>query len=70
MKYILLSAAVAFFVISLHQLFTNGLLGSYVFFMLTIALIILARMAAVRDTKAKQEPVQTPAKKLKPKSKN
>lgn len=49
MKIILLSLAVAFLIISIHQLMTLGIVASYPFFMFTAVLIIGARLIAVNQ---------------------
>jgi len=49
--FLLLCLALAFFVIALHQLATVGVLQSYIFFMLSLALILGARLIAARDKK-------------------
>lgn len=47
MKIILLSLAVAFFIIGIHQLMTVGLAASYFFFMLTAGLVFYVRLKTV-----------------------
>lgn len=45
MRIILISLAVAAFVIAIHQTFLVGIWGSYFIYMLALGLIFLARMA-------------------------
>lgn len=48
MRIILISLAVAAFIIGLHQTFTVGAAASYFIFMISLALIFLARLAGAR----------------------
>lgn len=48
MKYILLSLAVAVFVIGIHQALTVGMVASYPFMMLAVGLIIWMRLRIVK----------------------
>jgi hypothetical protein len=58
MKYILLSSAVAFLIIGIHQLMTVGLLASYFFFMLALALVIATRLTVIQANKKVSEKVE------------
>ena len=58
MKYILLSSAVAFLIIGIHQLMTVGLLASYFFFMLALALVIATRLTIIQANKKASEKVE------------
>ncbi|MCH8231487.1 MAG: hypothetical protein IIB82_02385 [Bacteroidetes bacterium] len=62
-KIIILSVAVAFFIIAVHQTITLGFEFSYWLFMIPISLILLNRLIDQRESNHKKKHKTTPEKK-------
>ena len=62
MKYILISLAVAFFIIGLHQSVMVGFTASYFLFMLAIGFIAWARLVIIKEGEKANEGKAAPIK--------
>lgn len=69
-KIIILSVAVAFFIIAVHQTITLGFEYSYWLFMIPISLILIIRLIDQRETKHKNKQKTIPENKRNKKEKH